>query len=195
MQPQVDLLFKSKILNAPQPSNGSNQKSAISIDLALSLVEEGMKTWQMPIMCHSCRCNDDHEVILLAFMSIQSIARYFQRLISQSRGETPGTTRFVNLDECPIKTQVFTIGSFQITGDNRLLLLTTLLINTVQKLEWVLTSLQKVLEEKSVRFALDQTNGTEDTGTGSMSGDLFHIQQMFSGLSRSLKSLEEYLSP
>jgi C6 transcription factor GliZ len=187
MQQQVELLCKSRVLNAAHPSDG---KPAISMDVALALVEEGMGTWQMPIMCPACRCNDDQEVILLAFMSIQLITRCFQRLVSQARVRAPGPPRFVSPGDCPIKTQLLMLGSFPITGEDRLLLLRTLVLNTLRKMGWILTLLQRMLEEKRSRFPPEQI----DIGADSMPGNTFYMQQMFDGLSSSLRELEESVS-
>lgn len=193
MQQQVDLLFKSKILNSSQPTNNNDDRSVVSIDVALGLVEEGMKTWQTPIMCTSCRCNDDQEVILLAFMSIQSIARYFQRLLIRNRALLNGTPpRHDDLGHCPRNTQL-TIGTFQVQGEDRLLLLKTLVLNTVRKLRWILTSLQKILEEKIARFPPNETTVCETTHS-QLHGDVFYIQHMFHGLAGSLQSIQESLS-
>lgn len=196
MQQQVDLLFKSKILNNSQPSNSNdynNDRSAVSIDVALALVEEGMKAWQIPIMCTSCRCNDDQEVILLAFMSIQAIARYFQRLLIRNQAQLNGTPpRHIDPRYCPAKAPL-TIGAFQVQGEDRFLLLKTLVLNTVRKLIWILTSLQKILEEKIARFPPNET-ATGDTTHSQLHGDSFYIQHMFHGLSSTLQSIQESLS-
>lgn len=196
MQQQVDLLIKSRILNNSQPnnSNGYNgDSSVVSLDIALALVEEGMKAWQTPIMCTSCRCNDDQEVILLAFMSIQAITRYFQRLLIRNQAQLNGTPpRHVDPRQCPVKTQL-TIGAFKVQGEDRFLLLKTLVLNTVRKLIWILTSLQKILEEKIARFPPNET-ATGDTTHSQLYGDSFYIQHMFHGLGSNLQSIQESLS-
>jgi hypothetical protein len=189
MQQQVDLLFKSKILN----NDHNNNTSAVSIDVALALVEEGMKAWQTPIMCTSCRCNDDQEVILLAFMSIQAITRYFQRLLIRNQAQLNGTPpRHVDPSQCPAKTQL-TIGAFQVQGEDRLLLLKTLVLNTVRKFIWILSSLQKILEEKISRFPPNEP-AAGDTTHFQLHGDAFYIQHMFHGLGGTLQSIQESLS-
>lgn len=193
MQPQIDLLFKSKILNHSQPNNNNNDGSAVTLDVALTLVEEGMKAWQTPIMCTSCRCNDDQEVILLAFMSIQAITRYFQRLLIRNRAQLNGTPpRHVDPSQCPAKA-LLSVGAFQVQGEARFLLLKTLVLNTVRKLIWILTSLQKVLEEKIARFPPNEAIAG-DTTHSQLHGDSFYIQQMFHGLAGTLQSIQESLS-
>uniref|UniRef100_A0A093VKS2 Filamentous growth regulator 27 n=1 Tax=Talaromyces marneffei PM1 TaxID=1077442 RepID=A0A093VKS2_TALMA len=196
MQQQVDLLFKSKILNNSQPGNNNasnNDGSVVSIDVALALVEEGMKAWQTPIMCTPCRCNDDQEVILLAFMSIQAVTRYFQRLLIRNRSQLSGTPpRHVDPGQCPARTQM-TIGAFQVQGEDRLLLLKTLVLNTVRKLSWILTSLRKILEEKVARFPPHET-AAGDTTHSVLHGDVCYTQHMFNGLAGSLQSIQDFLS-
>ncbi|GAM43439.1 hypothetical protein TCE0_050r18257 [Talaromyces pinophilus] len=194
MQQQVDLLFKSKILNHSQPNNNNYDGPAVTLDVALTLVEDGMKAWQTPIMCASCRCNDDQEVILLAFMSIQAITRYFQRLLIRNRAQLNGTRpSHVDPSQCPAKA-LLTIGAFQVQGEDRFLLLKTLALNTVRKLIWVLTSLQKILEEKIARFPPDETI-TGDTAHSQLPDDSFYILHMFHGLARTLQSIQQSLNP
>lgn len=196
MQQQVDLLFKSKILNNTLPSSSddyNNDNSAVPIDVALALVEEGMKVWQTPIMCTSCRCNDDQEVILLAFMSIQAITRYFQRLLIRNQAQLNGTSpHHVDPRQCSAKAPLI-IGAFQVQGEDRFLLLKTLVLKTVRKLIWILTSLQKILEEKIAHFPPNEI-AAGDTTHSQLHGDSFYIQHMFHGLGSALQSIQESLS-
>lgn len=193
LQQQVDLLFKSKILSHSQPNNNNNDGPTVTLDVALTLVEEGMKAWQTPIMCTSCRCNDDQEVILLAFMSIQAVTRYFQRLLIRNRAQLNGTPpRHVDPSQCPAKA-LLTIGAFQVQGEDRFLLLKTLVLNTVRKLIWILTSLQKILEEKIARFPPNEAIAGDITHS-QLPGDSFYIQHMFHGLAGTLQSIQESLS-
>jgi hypothetical protein len=166
------------------------------MDKALSLAKQAMKAWQGLLTCPYCPYNDDQEVMLLTFMSIRAVTRYLQRLsprytntartsLQGSGSNTPQSAK----DDSRLK-----IGSFELEGDDRMLVLRVLYQNTLQKVKCILHSLQVIQNKKKKRLLEETQNKTAGVDDYQASSNLFHIQQMSYGLVTSLQTLESSLN-
>ena len=180
----------AKLLGNPKLSeilsNNSLDESSLSIDKAFSLAQQGMQAWQNLITCPHCPYNDDSEVMFLTFMSIRAVTRYLQHL-SPLCISGPGSES--NQDSSPL-----TIGSFEITGEDRMLMLRILFQNTLQKLKSMLRSLQLFQDHKKRKLLEETSNRTAGYDDYQASNSLLHIQQISHKIVTTLESLESSLN-
>lgn len=166
------------------------------MDKALSLAQQAMKAWQGLLTCPYCPYNDDQEVMLLTFMTIQALTRYLRRLSprytntarTNLQGSNPDTPLAAK-DDSRLR-----IGSFELEGDDRTLVLRFLYQNTLQKVKCVLHSLQVIQNKKKKRLLEETQNKLAGVDDYQASSNLFHIQQMSYGLVTSLQTLESALN-
>jgi hypothetical protein len=164
-----------------------------SMDKALSLAKQAMKAWEGLLTCPHCPYDDDQEVMLLTFMSIRAVTRYLQRLsprYTNTSLQGPGS----NSPQSAKDDDRLQIGSFELEGNDRMLVLRVLYQITVQKVKRILHSLQ-VIQNKKKRQLLEKTqNKLAGVGDYQASSNLFHIQQISYGLVTSLQTLESSLN-
>ncbi|KAL5348509.1 hypothetical protein ACLOAV_005925 [Pseudogymnoascus australis] len=188
-------VLSNPILSEIRASDGPND-GVCSMDKALSLAQQAMKAWQGLLTCPYCPYNDDQEVMLLTFMTIQAITRYLRRLsprytnaartnLQASNPDTPLAAK----DDSRLR-----IGSFELEGDDRTLVLRFLYQNTLQKVMCVLHSLQVIQNKKKKRLLEETQNKLAGVDDYQASSNLFHIQQMSYGLVTSLQTLESALN-
>lgn len=195
LQQHAELLGNPS-LSEVRASDGADD-GVLSLDKALSLVQQGMKAWQNLITCPSCPYNDDQEVLLLTFMSIRAITRYLQCLSprymaaprASSLKSSDATIPQAGREDSPL-----TIGSFEVTGEDRMLVLRVLYQNTLQKIKCILRSLQLIQDKKKRRLFDDTSNRTAGFDDYQASSNLFHVQQISHRLVTSLQALESSLN-
>ncbi|KAK2758594.1 hypothetical protein FQN54_003284 [Arachnomyces sp. PD_36] len=176
------------ILSAIRACDGRDD-GAWSMDKALSLVKHAMNAWQGLLTCPYCPYDDDQEVMLLTFMSIRGVTRYLQRLYprynnasqqgSGSESPQPATGE-----------ERLQIGSFELEGNDRMLVLRVLYQITLQKVKCILHSLQVIQNKKKRRLQDKTQNKPAGVDDYQASSNLFHIQQISHGLITSLQTLE-----
>lgn len=170
--------------------------AARSMDKALPLAKQAMRVWQNLLNCPYCPYNDDQEVMLLTFMSIRAVTRYLQRLSPRYKtgAQTNSQGAGSNAPQSGQDDSCLKIGSFQLEGDDRLLVLRVLYQNTLQKVKNVLHSLQAIQEEKKKRLLEKTQNEMVEVDEYQASSSFFHIQQISYGLVTSLQSLTSSLN-
>ncbi|KAH8600637.1 hypothetical protein B0O99DRAFT_667881 [Bisporella sp. PMI_857] len=170
------------------PENG-----AWSMDKALSLANQAMKAWQGLLTCLYCPYDDDQEVMLLTFMSIRAVTRYLQRLSPRYTNislQVPGS----NSPQSAKGDDRLRIGSFELEGSDRMLVLRVLYQATLQKVKCILHSLQVIQNKKKGRLLEKTQNKPAGADDYQASSNLFHIQQISYGLVTSLHALESALN-
>lgn len=188
-------VLSNPILSEIRASNGS-EDGVWSLDKALSLAKQAMKAWQCLLTCPCCPYNDDEEVMLLTFMSIRAVTRYLQLLSprynntarASPHGSGSVTAQSVS-DDISLR-----IGSYELEGDDRVLVLRILYQNTLQKVKSMLHSLQVIQEKKKKRLSEETRNRLAGDDDYQASSNLFHIQQMSYSLVTSLQALESSLN-
>ena len=129
MQRQISLLSSLKRSETSRPQGKAGLSSA------LANVGEAHKVWLDLTRCAGCMRGDDQEVLLLALMSARLI-------LSQLRGvpldgdRSPSGRAGHEPDAVPVL-----IGDFEVTGNDRLVLLHVLWSIKVQRVEAVLESI------------------------------------------------------
>ena len=185
-------VLSNEILAEIRAGDGPDD-GVLSMDKALSLVKHAMNAWQGLLSCTSCPYDDDQEVMLLTFMSIRAVTRYLQRLsprytISSLPG--PGSS----LPQSAKDDDRLQIGSFELEGNDRMLVLRVVYQNTLQKVKSILHSLQ-IIQDKKKRRLLEKTqNKLAGADDYQASSNLFHIQQISYGLVTALQTLESSLN-
>jgi hypothetical protein len=174
------------------------------IDATLRTVQESQRCWQDLVECANCTYNDDQEFIILTFMSIRSVLRHLQRLCLQYGGEFPGNATHSFLGQAQLKEQRLSIGSLEITGDDRKLVIRLLLLNKVREIASTLVILKRVLDRKkrasgeAMAGSLRRDAPNKDIDRmlgerGKASASLFYTQQILEGLISSTKELDATL--
>ena len=163
---------------------------------ALALAKQAMNAWQSLLTCPCCLYNDDQEVMLLTFMSIRAITRYLQRLSPHytNSARTSLQSSGSNTPRSAEEDGRLKIGHFELEGDERMLVLRVLYLDTLQKVKRVLHSLQTIQDEKKKRLLDETQNKTARADDLQASSNLFHIQQMSYGLVTALQNLESSLN-
>ena len=190
LQQHAELLSNPRLsLASVGPDHGM-----LPIDKVLGLAEEGMKAWRGLVACTSCPYSDDQEVMLLAFMSIRAITRHLQRLSPCYSITTTPSAEALCMSQSSKEESLLRIGSYEVTGDDRKLVLRLLFQNTLQKLKYILDSLQEI-QDKKKKLLLDETsNRTAGIDDYQASNYLFHTQQISYCLVTSLQTLESSLN-
>jgi hypothetical protein len=164
-----------------------------SMGKALSLAKQAMKAWQGLLTCPYCPYDDDQEVMLLTLMSIRAVTRYLQRLSprytnTSPQGPSSNSPQSVKDDDR------LQIGSFELEGNDRMLVLRVLYQITLQKVKCMLHSLQVIQNRKKRRLLEKNQNKLAGVNDYQASSNLFHIQQISYGLVTSLQTLESSLN-
>jgi hypothetical protein len=125
----------------------------LPVDVVLNGVEQGLKSWDTYLQCRTCQHDQHREVLLLSAVSIRAVTRLLQgssrRLFSQST--SADRMRGGNMHAQPTELQPvrrdtrFTFGSYEIKGEESLLVLGVLVSRILAKIEIVLASLKKSL--------------------------------------------------
>ncbi|EED13460.1 hypothetical protein TSTA_059460 [Talaromyces stipitatus ATCC 10500] len=184
---------ETDFLREPAPSNHDLDNMMLDSTVSVTLAAPPMENilGNESTSPSSCACMQQQIDLLIKSKTLNN-AQPNDRDYNQNKNAV-GQPHYDGVSDCPIKSQHLTIGAFQIQGEDRLLLLKAILLSTVRKLTWILTSLQKILEEKIDRFpspqeADDGSNRSQLHGSGS------YIQQMFHGLAGSLQSIQDFLN-
>jgi Fungal Zn(2)-Cys(6) binuclear cluster domain len=121
--------------------------TAAPIDVVLNGVQQALTPWNHYLQCRTCQLDEDQEVLTLSAMSIRAVLRLLQSAYAdvspqvdvgkrggahhnRQRIETLGGTKFA-------------MGSYEITGEDRMLVLELLLSKTLSKIQLVLGCLKK----------------------------------------------------
>jgi hypothetical protein len=177
------------------------------IDAVLSSAQKAFRPWQSIVECPNCSCSKDQECLLLALMTVRIvILRIHQLMTSANFQESGNTSPSSNQgsytdSSCPKTCARVAIGSFEVTGDEKLLVLQVLLLSTVRKIKATLVYFKKMLDGK--KRGTGQTSpwpSDRNANQGSNIGlehaygasNLAHIQQIWQGL---WKFLQMILTP
>lgn len=121
--------------------------SAAPIDVVLNGVQQALTPWNHYIQCRVCQLDEDQEVLTLSAMSIRAVLRLLQsayKVISlthdvstlDSRQHKRKRTGALGGTKCAL-------GSYEVTGEERMLVLELLLSKTLGKIQLVLGCLKK----------------------------------------------------
>ncbi|KAL6252460.1 hypothetical protein RBB50_000179 [Rhinocladiella similis] len=127
--------------------------SELPVDVVLNGVEQGLKSWDTYLQCRICQQDQHREVLLLSAMSIRAVTRLLQgasrRMFSQSSSSdwTHGHDSKSQYVDFPPKQgdTKFTLGSYEIKGEESLLVLGVVFSRILAKIQIVLASLKKSL--------------------------------------------------
>lgn len=173
--------------------------SPAPIDVVLNGVQQALAPWDDYIQCLVCQRDKDQEVLLLSAMSIRAVLRLLQSVCSevalhvgiwnqdalprskQQRVSTPGGTRL-------------SVGNYEITGEERGLVLEVLISKTLSRIQFALGC----LKERSSRKAGTATPPTAPTGAHMNecdgSGGADHVQQLLQDLESTVQILSRTLT-
>lgn len=144
-------------------------------------------------------------------MSIRAVIRNWQVLQahykSAARGspycDTPRTPQSPPGNLVPGEEQRLSIGNFEITGEERTLLIRCLLLNTLAKIKVTVSNLREMLDGKMKRILGSPSSSPAQSLTseidsmlaeqGHSSNNLYYVQQMLQGFTSSLQLLENGL--
>jgi hypothetical protein len=165
--------------------------SELPVDTVLNGVEQGLKSWDSFLQCRICQQDQHREVLLLSAMSIRAVTRLLQgsstRMFTQSR-----TADWLNdHDVKPSTSDMFskqrnarlTLGSYEIKGEEGLLVLGVVFSRILAKIGVVLGSLKQSLP--SIGFGEQDLRET-DTYT-------VYLHKLFEGLEADVSVLSANL--
>lgn len=174
LQRHADLLCRLKELwqrRTPPP-----------IDVALSGVHQVLAPWKDFVQCQVCDGDDDHEVLLLSTMSLRAVLRLLQSICSEQGGASPGLS----------------VGNFEITGEERILVFNLLLSKTLDKVQFAIESLKaRSLDIEGRRTVSiwsswgDSPDMQMDDEDGHVDGG--HVQRMLQSLENTVRGLSNKL--
>ena len=186
-------------------------KSAQSMDAVLLSVREAVKLWQVLIQCRNCAYDIDQEVLLLALMTIRVVLLRLQQLLppwslqAPSRKGLRGDRSLSQHQQHQQETETWcqnsstpvALGSFEVIGNDRMLVLQVVLLSTVRKIKSVMTCFKNILDrkEKTLELASDSLLQNMKQGDTKLSatGNLRHVQQMLQSLGNFVQTLERAL--
>ena len=206
LQQNAELLCSFKNVNSEEG------KSAQSLDTVLLNTQEALKLWQVLIQCRRCADDNDQEVLLLALMTTRIVVlRLYQLLPSwslQASGRN-GCSDDRQLSQqqqrqeetenwCPNCSTRVTVGSFEIMGNERMLVFQVVLLTTVRKIKSVMTRFKEILDRKKktlelVSDCLPRSTKQGDIKLSHATSNLWHVQQMLQSLGSLLQTIERAL--
>lgn len=140
----------------------------LSADVVLNGVEQGLRSWDTYLQCRICQQDQHREVLLLSAMSIRAVTRLLQgasrHMFSQSGAGDWVTGRTSNTQHGESQPQQrdtkFTLGSYEIKGEESLLVLGVVFSRILAKIQIVLASLKKSLPRVGPSDADGRDNDT-----------------------------------
>lgn len=191
-----------------------------SIDLVLVGVQQALEPWKRLIQCRVCHQTDDQEVLLLSAMSIRTVLRRVQSLFfesgyPQTSGCSPSDESGGGLKQQKASAgrQAFdsvrlTVGIYELTGEEQMLVTDLLLRNTLSKIEFALMCLKERLERCNSRRTSFKPSGNDSRSLSGQSqeqeecshvvpegaaSEADHVQQILGGVESTLQALGRLL--
>jgi hypothetical protein len=160
---------------------------AAPIDVVLNGVQQALTPWNYYIQCRVCQLDEDQEVLTLSAMSIRAVLRLLQsayrvisppldtepRQLKRKRNGTLGGTKFA-------------LGSYEITGEERMLVLELLLSKTLSKIQLVLGCLRKKSSRHPGSDPLNVRHKDREMDLGHLQALLQHLEATVQMLSADL---------
>ena len=206
LQQNAELLCSFKNVNYEEG------KSAQSVDKVLLSTQEALKLWQVLIQCRNCAYDNDQEVLLLALMTTRIVLLRLQQLLPSwslqasvrnglrdDRQSPQQQQRQQEADNwCPSNSTRVAVGSFEVIGNERMLVLQVVLLTTVRKIKSVMTRFKEILDrkKKTLELASDclpRNMKQGDIELNHATSSLMHVQQMLQSLGILLQTLERAL--
>lgn len=200
-QQNIDVLYSLKA------SEISGNTSIHETDTVLASIGEAMKPWQSLFECGNCAYNNDQEILLLVFMSLRIVLLRLRKLLppwsspgsgksSQGAGlSQPQQQHAATEKHWPSRTTRVLVGSLELSGNDRIVVLHVLLSNTVSKIKSAMIRFREMLDRKM--RSLGPRNPMQARGTmaehAHHASNLDHAQQMLHTLGTLLQSLETSL--
>lgn len=136
MQQQIALLSR---LKRPRPSG---QGEEIGLSGALATARDAQKTWTELASCTSCMRGDDQEVLLLTLMCVRLVLSQLSGVCPGGSSRRPGTATHGP------EGVLVRVGDFEVTGDDRLVLLHVLRSIEVKRVEATLHKINDAFKQK-----------------------------------------------
>ncbi|MCJ1403883.1 hypothetical protein MMC11_007106 [Xylographa trunciseda] len=201
----------AELLCSLKNSTYEEGKSAQGVDAVLLNAREALKLWQVLIHCRNCAYDNDQEVVQLALMTNRIVLLRLQQLLPpwslqasgrNGRDDKPSSQHQQRQQEvdtwCPNNNTRVAIGSFEVIGNERMLILQVVLLSTVRKIKSAMTHFKEILDrkKKALQLASDSLPRNMQTGEiepGHATSNLRHVQQMLQSLGILVQTLERAL--
>ena len=197
LRQNTDLLCRLKSLK--------ERHTTLSIDVLLVGADQALASWKSLLQCRTCQQNEDQEVLLLSALSIRVILRNLQVLClgceerDGSDGEmlmssnhdgkvTASSCRTTGLEKRDSVRS--TIGVYEVTGVERILVTDLLISRTLGKIKVVLRCLQERSESARQKHLANNLNLE---GENVMDGDIEPLQQLLKGLDKTVQRLMRWV--
>jgi hypothetical protein len=165
-----------------------------TLDIILVGVQHCLNPWKGLINCRVCRRNEDQEVLLLSALTLRLVLRRLLDFCASQRNEESNTT-IINTDQmvdAPGSETSCTVGMYELRGDEKALMMDTLLWYTLRRVKCAMITLQERL-----CYLRANAKGTAGVSSDEFRGrgmdydsDVGHIQQMVCGFEEKLRNLE-----
>lgn len=154
----------------------------LPLDAVLNGVQEGLSFWHEFMECAICKADQDHETIALCAMTMRAVLRLLHKSVleastlgcQKSGVTTPGGTHF-------------SIGSYLIQGDERLVILKILYSKMLSQTRAALQCLEERVGTMSAIATLDSQLSSIPTST--MDVDSLILQHLLGGIHKRVRSL------
>jgi len=173
-----------------------DQKNSLpTLDVILVGVQHCLNPWKALIKCRVCRRNEDQEVMLLSALTLRLVLRRLLDFCASQRSEDKNTT-MINTDQmvdAPGSETRCTVGMYELQGDEKALMMDTLLWYTLRRVKCAIITLQErlcYLRANASKGPGELADGLRARGMD-YDSDVGHIQQMVCGFEEKLRILEE----
>lgn len=205
LQQNADVLCRLKSVKT--------QHASPSIDVLLVGADQALAEWKNLLECRNCQQNEDQEVLLLSAMSMRVILRSLQNLYlgvdegndhggevtlpsNHDAGVRKSLRRTNSIDNRDSVRS--TIGVYEVTGVERMLVTDLLLSRTLGKIKVVLRCLQERSEsamrkEKRVSLSAQLSNLSSIDESDRIEGYTEPLQQLLAGLDGTVQRIMRWL--
>ena len=197
-QQNAELLCSLKI------SEVTEDQSIHSIDTVLDSIQKALKPWRGLIECHNCAYNNDQEILMLALIGVRILLTRLQQVLHPRSFQTSSGRAFQDAKPSqqqqqqqqeeeartnwPNDSARVAVGSFEVTGYDRTLILQVLLSKNIHKIKSAMVCFREMLDRK--KKILEPASHPIARNTAS---HLEHLQHMLQSLGNFLQTLENHL--
>lgn len=183
---------------------GLDQKyTQASADAVLIIAKQVLGPWKRLLRCPVCRRRGNSEVLLVASLTMRSILRRFLELYADRDFRQGGTTAADRAPQSPRhpRDQLrCTVGVYEAAGEEKALIINTLLWNTLQSVKSALTYLRRALEYSDQRrncsvptVGKQQDDNVSSVASEMMLDDSRLVRQILHGMESTVQTLQDLL--